>query len=764
MTIPSSGNYPLEFDTNANLYEVHDSSRVKLAEDYSPGDTSIAVTGEAAIMAKFPATGLITLTDQISDIDYRAISFYYSSKTDTEFSGLELLSGFTDVYKPKNITHVTQNVMAAHHDNLKNSIVSIEKFIGIKDTEYTMPGGETLEGRINFLRRLVLTPRAWFTTDKVTGLVPLTIKFTDQSFRLGNGEISYIWDFGDQTISNVLSMSQISVASVVPSTEINVTVRDTDGGSIKKTYDRPGKYTVKLTVINEHGQDEVEVQEVINARIAAPAEAQIEFLDRSNQITTDGEEIPTFDRLATRPAGPYEIPPTIRTSTNSLIDIEVPYGHMISSSTSYAGEYLDDTNQPIDPIVQYTWKLGDELNHSNSRTARASYSIGGIYDLKLRVDTQYGAYRITTYENCIDIIEKNNLWLWNIDGTSTIKAHEFGLISETFKTATREYAVAKDDSFLDGTANETQGKREFLKNNAFIPVGSNSSGSKGLALIAWSGGGSPLSAQQINTIEYEGFGDTYNTTSLSITRPWNWVALSNGSIGYFLFGPDQNMVPNTNYVCQRKTTIDLTAGYTISETNFSVSNYKNGAIELQESPTSTYTSGEPDNGRFAVYRSAWKGQNGYILRNDGTGEFFRIKSFYKTEGIVGAPVEDIYKLTDMAGSTKIEGQLVSLSSGLFFFNNSGGISAYNDVTNTWETGGPSSSSASFRSLQDESVAGFDDAGNTLLAASDGDRVVYLSYDYSSNAFMKFNLTDLTFTAVMSRPQENNTEQWLMGIY
>jgi PKD repeat protein len=351
--IPSSSNYPLEFDTDENLYEVHDSLRVTLAEDYSPGDTSITIFGDNNIIDKFPATGLITLTEQMSDIDLRAVSFYYSSKTDTQFLGLEILPGFTDAYKPKNITHVTQNVMAAHHNNLKNALVTTEEFVGKKGTEDTMPGGETLEGRTNFLRRLVFTPRAWFTCDKNTGLVPLTIKFTDQSFRLGTGDVTYLWDFGDHTVSNV--STTISVASTIPSADINVLVRDTDGGNIEKTYTKPGKYTVKLTVTNAYGEDIVEIEELINARIEAPDEAQIDFNPRSSQIATEGDETPTFDRLATRPAGPFEdYPPTIRSATNTFVDVEVPSGARLSYDRSYAGEKLDEYNSPIDPVVQYT--------------------------------------------------------------------------------------------------------------------------------------------------------------------------------------------------------------------------------------------------------------------------------------------------------------------------------------------------------------------------------------------------------------------------
>jgi hypothetical protein len=104
----------------------------------------------------------------------------------------------------------------------------------------------------------------------------------------------------------------------------------------------------------------------------------------------------------------------------------------------------------------------------------------------------------------------------------------------------------------------------------------------------------------------------------------------------------------------------------------------------------------------------------------------------------------------------VEGQLVPLSTGVYFFNNSGAVSAYNDTTGVWDTGGPGVNSAAFRSLQDSAVAGYDDAGNTLCATSDGDRRAYLSFDYSPAAFIKFDETQLTFSSLGLRP---TGEQW-----
>ena len=70
-------------------------------------------------------------------------------------------------------------------------------------------------------------------------------------------------------------------------------------------------------------------------------------------------------------------------------------------------------------------------------------------------------------------------------------------------------------------------------------------------------------------------------------------------------------------------------------------------------------------------------------------------------------------------------------------------------------------SIAFRNLQDTSVLGFDDLNNTLVATSDNNNTAYLSFDYSANAFFKFNEIDTTFSSISSRPTGN---QWQMTIF
>ena len=743
MTIPSVSNFPTSIDTDDNLFLVHDSLRVKLSQDYNPGDTSIAIYGDATIINRFPDTGIITLTEQCSDAEVRALSFYYGSRTSISFDNLELLPGFIDVAKPKDITNITQNVMAQHHNAIKNALINIQQTAGKKGQTAQFPLTGTMEERINYLRSIALVPKAWFSANKLIGLIPFEVQFKDLSFRLGtdgtSGTISYVWDFGDNTSSVISSIS----TTEGPISQDNVLVQDLDGGTITKVYTRPGIYDVSLTVTNDFGTDTVVFPQFVNARVAAPETAVINFNVRAGQtLIVNG--IPS--------GGPYTTTPVLRTPINTFVDAEVPAGINPNTGLTYAGEEVSGLD-PIDPVTTYTWSLADDLAHSNSSSVRGSYSVGGLYNLHLRCDTAYGAYRITTYDNAIDVVEKYNLWLWNYTNATNIKTSEFGLISETFKTSfSTVVTIFRNDSFLNAVTNETQQKKEFERNVGFAPRGTTTSGNGGVGLLYYASGRNAVDSPILESIkfhEFNGFTQTY-LVQTPISRPWNWVDLYSSTSIYFILGNlTTSQLPGTSLTNQVKDKLNL-SDLSVTSDTLTTANYKNGAQELKNNEV-TFTGGLPNQGHMSVYRSCWKDTAGFILRNQGVGTFFRIKSFYKTSGTTSEYFQDIKKLTDMAGPAKLEGQLVPLSQGVYFFNNTGAISAYNPTTNVWETGGTGVNSASFRYLQDNTVVGFDEQDQTLVAASDSNKIAYLSFDYSAKAFIKFNETTLTFSNVSYRP-------------
>jgi PKD repeat protein len=720
MTIPKASLFPTSFDTDKELLLVHDSLRVRLLEDYKPGDKIIYIEGDNSF---FPATGYITLTEQCNEASLRALTFYYSTKTDTTFEGLELLPEFTDVAKPKRQTNVTMNVTAAHHNAIKDALIAIQTFVGIKGTDDTRPLGATMEGRLNFLRKLVLRPRAWFSADRRVGIIPLKVKFSDLSFR---DPTSRVWDFGDGTISGISStVSNISTVST----------------TIEHVYYTPGVYDVTLTAINAFGEDKITLPSLINARTKAPDDAVISVTPGAFQIVEDIDSSDTY--LLT-----HLLPGIIKTRVNTYVDLAI----------------VDTGDQVGDPILKYTWKLGDDVNHADSAQTKASYSVGGIYDIKVRIDTKYGAYRTTVLRNAIEVVEKKNLFLLNFDPDATgvtqnVTPYEFGLVSETFKTKNRSTnPITRDHRFLDSSiTNYSQQKREFLRNNGFANRTNILSGDNGTAMMYWAEGGvagSSVASQNIRLTEYEGFTDIWRTpTSFTIDRPWNWIGINAPNAIYFMFGNSAS--GGTDSPTNPTRTMIEFVGLTRTDTTLTTSNFKNGADELLKNV------GTGGGGNFSVYRSTWLNSNGYILRNDGVNAFFRLKSFYKTEGILSDPLLYTRKLPDMPGSPKIEGQMVGLTQGVYFFNNSGEIAVYSPTTNTWAVGGPGVNSPTFRSLQDSTVSGFDEASNTLIATSDADRRAYLSYDYSTNVFLKFNEADLTFVSLIPRPKG---EQFVCGVF
>lgn len=757
MTIPVSSLYPGAFDSDENLFLVRDSLRVRLLDDYSPGDTSVLVEGEEGAMDRFPPTGIITLTEQCSDIDRRAVTLHYSSRTSGSFDGLEILPEFgaIDSFKPRRITNVTMNVVAMHHNHLKDSLIATQAFLGPRHSVDM----ETITGRIKRLESLAFKPKAWFSASPRVGLAPLTVSFKNESFRLGSGFLRQTWDFGEGSpvvIETATPEEYSSFSATIGGVEVN-------GGTLVKTYSLPGSYTVSLVLENEWGSSEVEFQGLVTVKTECPEYANISFLHRSTQSYT--------------PADPISgDPPKIRSAANAFVDLEVEGGEDSSRpGYSYGGELLDPLDSPVDPIVKYKWSLGDDLPHPNSHKARASYSLGGLYDVALRVDTSFGSYRITKYEASVDIVEARNLWMFNFsssgsDSSGTVKAYEFGLNSETFKTlGNQTLSIARSDGFLDSYgASEYdpealgRAKAEFSRNVEFVQAGSLGSGAKGNSMLFWAKGGSVADSQEISAVRYNAFDDHYESSSPITGRPWNWVAMCSPQKAYFLFGQPSSHLPNQNPSFAYRTDYDLSTRSASAAAPLVSSSFENGADELLRHPSYfDPATGTATNGYFATYRSAWKDSSGYILRNSSVNEFFRLSSFYRTNGSLASPFSALTKLPDVAGSVKVEAQLVAMSNGVFLFNNSGEICAWNDTSLTWEVGRAGSASLTFRSVQDTGASGFDDRSNTLLAASDGDRAAYLSYDYSDKAFVKFNGVDLTFTTTKYRPPG---KQLKMGVY
>jgi len=731
--------YPEKIDNDVNLFLVKDSLRLPLLNDYKPKDSSIVVSGTESDMAAFPPSGIITLTEQCSDPEERAISFFYGSKNDTTqtFENIKLLDGFPDVEKLAKITNVTLNVVAEHHNNIKDAIIQIENFAGIRGDKTLIPKTGSMEARINYLRAIALKPKAWFSSNVKEGIIPLKVIFTDLSFRLAtdtlNNEVTTIWDFGDGDI-RTFNFKNDSEAT----TSTNTT--------ITKVYEVPGSYTVTYKIKNKFGQDDLQFRNYINARFPAPDNAVVSFDPKGNQIVSGD-----FNK-------------NIRASVNSIINLKIQDGINPTTGRTFSGEEVGSTGNPIDPVVLYTWELTDDFIHSNYNNTKALYETGGIYDTILRVDTESNSFRITNILNTIDIVENVNMWHWlYVTGSPEVKASEFGLISEVYKTPqTPTLQLNTNNNFLNSDVNSERQKFEFSRNIGFCPANLTTSGNSGDSFLFWASGRGATDSPTLEKVyvkTYNGFDKSYKSQD-PFQRAYNWMFLNTQSNAYFMLGrPNSGFGSFTSPVNIKLQTYNLITK-TISAHNFPDTAFQANAIELKQNESLYNAGGDTLTGNFSIYRSTWKNDNGYFLRSSLIGTETIISSLYSTIGGVSNPFIGLKKLQDLPNSNYTEGQLLSMSNGLFFFNNSSNISIYEDSSNTWYVAG-NNSGLSFRSLQDKTVSGFEKESNTLLGTSNGDHFAYLSFDYSENSIVRFNNLELVFSKLPPRPI---LKQWFMGIY
>lgn len=355
-------------------------------------------------------------------------------------------------------------------------------------------------------------------------------------------------------------------------------------------------------------------------------------------------------------------------------------------------------------------------------------------------------------------MEMKNLWLWT-NANNIVTCNEMGLDNETFKVKTNSnFFIKREDRHLT----HDKEKKEFARNCSFSRTNS-SSGDGGDCLLFWATGRrideSPLK-EEIRSVSYNGFADTYSAYVQTINRPWNWIALPLGEYVYFIFGNKEFTPPaGLSPVNLNKLILDINTR-SFSTGALDTYSFINGAQEVQFNAAEFDDEGQPYDGHYSVYRSCCKGVTGYILKNSGVGKDFALRNFYKTEGTFGFPFENLVKLNDVPGGGRVEGQLAPLSEGVYLFNNSGVALVYKEETNAWETTGGGNPGL-FRALQDVKKVGYDNEAQSLLVASDGDQKAYLSFDYSEKSFIRFNEADFSYSWVGPRPIG---DQWLTGIY
>lgn len=180
--------FPQALDDRVSLYETRNNAEAVLKFGLPFGGKKIIVEDASA----FPPKGLLRLGPKSGEGNSELV--YYGGRTNTIFT--DLIRGFAASRQTtwNAGTFVTNAVMAEHHNAIKDAIIKIERYLGIK----TNPDSSSLNGIITQLENAYLAPKPQFRAFPRAGAPGLKVRFQNLS---GGHTIRYLWDFGDGTHS-----------------------------------------------------------------------------------------------------------------------------------------------------------------------------------------------------------------------------------------------------------------------------------------------------------------------------------------------------------------------------------------------------------------------------------------------------------------------------------------------------------------------------------------------------------------------------------
>lgn len=130
-------NFPLSLDDDASLYLAVNNLRTRLTSSIDASTLTIPVITTSG----FPNNGFLTILSDPNDIT-KAEAIRYEGYTLTTFSGIERGAEGTPALAHNNGDNVDLTVVADHHNELKDAIIEIEKFLGVSGSENFVPFAE----------------------------------------------------------------------------------------------------------------------------------------------------------------------------------------------------------------------------------------------------------------------------------------------------------------------------------------------------------------------------------------------------------------------------------------------------------------------------------------------------------------------------------------------------------------------------------------------------------------------------------------------
>ncbi len=169
--MPQEINFPSSLDDDNSLYIAVNNLRTQLTGNITDAVTTIPVITTVG----YPDVGFITILTGADITQAEAIA--YSGTDGLNFLNAERGADGTPALQHSANDNVDLTIVARHHENVKDAIIEIERFIGVSGSENFVPfvgGNVVLPGTLSVQDTLTVSGGATFCFVTVTGTLSVT--------------------------------------------------------------------------------------------------------------------------------------------------------------------------------------------------------------------------------------------------------------------------------------------------------------------------------------------------------------------------------------------------------------------------------------------------------------------------------------------------------------------------------------------------------------------------------------------------------------
>ena len=760
--IPEKSTYPEKYDTDFELKTVVDSLISEITNEVKPYNENDRTTydwenGKGVLSVKninqWPETGYASLylKEHFGKAKNRAVRFHYSGRQEDTLINVQLLSENIHYFPVGSL--LVQNVVAENHNYNKDAIIELQKYLGHRGTQ----DQSTLEWFADFYRINIKIPKPWFdvypannmtTRSEISKEIRLFVGdyliFEDQTTRINPGfdinndfRVKWIYQLGDGTkITISLDLdTQEYVFDIVTFDQGQRIVKQERKASWDKkiyhAYRSSGIYSITLTVYNENGKDSITLFDIIKVIDEAPINLNLTLISTSGSksvFETDGITI-----------------------YNPLSDSTKVRAKAVQDTVNIISN-LKNNNLEID---RWIWDFGQFFDNDlvlNKPYLNVNFSLGGLYDVGLKVVTKSGSFIGAFLEGAIDIVEKPSVWLgYNNKFSGQLFMNEYSIRSNIWKN--NGLALELDFSYdLQGSDNTTY--LEYTLSKGF-----HSDPRSDTTYALWAQSQTSGKVSSFNTL----LNSSQVITSFQKVYGWStfYIPVDNMDRIY-LFGGLENVRDFEN-ISQEVSYVDLTTNsmkfieatlVTVNDgTEFYSSIFVN-AKDLLKNP----------NNKIAKWKTTSYKSLAYVMRNSSNNVIDELYSFDPN-------ISAFTAINTAIPFSKREFGFDSLVDGLYIISNVGDIFRYLPESNVWTTTTIASSRNYAEAFYGNTLASRDE-NSSLVTGTESRNInasntnLYFSYNYDLDAFGKFDLISLSYSKLSTRPAYENSQyidQWEMVV-